>query len=169
MKRKDRGLLIVSGIVSLASQLPSCKSASNKNSSDVLDANSNTPKCGIEAEGVVSAQVKNACAAVIKWVADSKDFDATDVKINRNGKIQIDFATLRQKDDAIEAMKGNLHFKFDSNTGIWNYYLDINDAKGGSNGKGGGKGGSIDPAANPIVLYVPGNDKGGGKGGKGGN
>ncbi len=174
MKRKERTLLIVSGIVSLASQLPSCKSTNSKPASNVLSENSDDPKCDVNTKGGrASDSVKEACAAVLKWVRDTDRFSAVSVNINANGMIQITFASQKDKSDADDEMARNLHFVKD-NSGWWNYHVNpISEGSGKGGSKGGSdKGGLTDGSeANRIVMFVQDNDKGGssGKGGKGGN
>ena len=167
MKRKNRAFLIVSGIVSLASQLPSCKTDSNKSTSDVLaDGSTNgsdLEPCVVNAKGgatTIAKSVRDACAAVRKWAADSDRFTAVGVDINTNGLIQITFATALDSANGERAMSLNLHFVKDD-SGWWNYYVNP-PSKDGNNSKGGVNDTNV---GNRIVMFVQDN----GKGGKGGN
>ena len=147
MKRKERGFLILSGIVSLASQLPSCKSTTPGSNVESVSQSGAIQSCK---GGTV--EDSQACREILEIVKGYNNVNVNTIKIVGDSAVSITVASSKDGDALRTRFTRDIaNFKVDAQQNLC--YMKDQMA----NNKGG-KCGSLDKATQ-IEIVVLGNNK----------
>lgn len=134
MKRRERGFWIVTGIVSLSSQLPSCNKAATSTGSDLESVRNTDQSCMKGSTSDFGALT--ACKKLMEWAQTVKNASVTKVIVSKDGDLVIEVNSRSDATNIATAMDKNLQFIGDGDT--WKFYNTTQDRKEGAARKDGG-------------------------------